>query len=807
MISKIDISNFGLYKDYSWNQSVGNAETFRKLNIIYGRNYSGKTTLSRIFKCIEDQSMHRHYGDCSFSITLHGGTVLTSQNLNTDFNFRVYNTDFVRENLSWLHNDDGTIKPFTILGAKNVEIERRIEEIIQSLGNVEDCQGILYNLSEKEREVEAAKVTYNHKVNDLETKLKKRASDSIKVNPNFFLPTSQKKQYIISDIKAEIELIKNDLPTFVLGETEETRLKAILRDLPLVNIEPLIEVKPNFAIYYELTKELLERNVKPSVAIAVLLEDHLLQEWVRQGIDKHREKRENCAFCGAVIPPDLWNKLDEHFSKESEELRQELNRRIEELKTAKIKLVEFLSLRKDQFYSSIQVQYESAYENWQVVVKNYEKSLDDLISNLELRQDDVFKSFEVTNVIDYSEDVLTAITEFNRIIHLNNEKTASLAADQNVARVALRQSHIADYLIDINYSKLCKEIDDDLNSYTQKEKLLPSLKSEADTLLAEKESLEAQAKDESKGAELVNQHLSHFFGHRDLRLVSVDDELSVKFKIQRNGLDATNLSEGESSLISFCYFIARIEDELQDELKHNKLIIYIDDPMSSLDSNHIFFMFSLIEAVIAKPKKYAQLFISTHNLDFLKYLKKLTTPKYNANPGKGDSRVDDIKHLLIERKNSDQTVMRIAPDYLKKYITEFNYLFDQIYSCSIADEETITHDYQYNFGNNMRKFLEAYLFYKYPSHNLSNDQRIKKYFNEDHITVSLLNRVINEYSHLENKFDRSLSPIDIPEIKQIAEFVLQKISTNDPDQYDSLLESIGQEPVARGNRTEAVEAN
>ncbi|MEN5436665.1 AAA family ATPase [Sphingobacterium faecium] len=793
MISKIDIANFGLYKDYSWNQSVGNAETFRKLNIIYGRNYSGKTTLSRIFKCIEDQSMHRHYGDSSFSITLHDGTVVTSQNLNTDYNFRVYNTDFVRENLSWLHNDDGTIKPFTILGAKNVEIERRIEEIIQSLGSVENSQGILYSLSEKQKEVDAAKITYDRKSTDLESKLKKRANDNIKVNPNFFLPTSQKKQYIISDIKAEIELIKNDLPTFVLGETEETRLKAILNDSPLVNIELLKEVKPNFANYYELTKELLQKNIKPSVAIVALLEDHLLQEWVRQGIDKHREKRENCAFCGGAISPDLWKKLDEHFSKESEELREELNRKIQELKTAKIKLTEFLNLRKEQFYSSIQVQYESAYENWQVVVENYEKSLDDLINNLELRQDDIFKIIEVPNVIDYSEDVLGAITEFNRIINLNNDKTSSLAADQNEARTALRQSHIADYLSDINYNSLCKEIEDDFYSYSEEVKLLPPLRSEVDTLLTEKESLEAQAKDESKGAELVNQHLSHFFGHRDLRLVSVDEELGVKFKIQRNGLNATNLSEGESSLISFCYFIARIEDELQDELKHNKLIIYIDDPMSSLDSNHIFFMFSLIEAVIAEQKKYAQLFISTHNLEFLKYLRKLTIPK--------KSKKEDFLHLLIERKSQDNTIIRLAPDYLNKYITEFNYLFDQIYNCqtAAADDDTISYEYQYNFANNMRKFLEAYLFYKYPNHKLSNNQRIKKYFNNDSVTVTLLNRVTNEFSHLEDKFDRSLNPIDIPEIRQIADLVLGKIRNDEPDQYDALLESIGKEPVGRVN--------
>jgi wobble nucleotide-excising tRNase len=69
--------------------------------------------------------------------------------------------------------------------------------------------------------------------------------------------------------------------------------------------------------------------------------------------------------------------------------------------------------------------------------------------------------------------------------------------------------------------------------------------------------------------------------------------------------------------------MAKLEDE---KSKDKKLIIWIDDPISSLDSNHIFFIFSLIETVIAKPKIYKQLFISTHNLDFLKYLKRLSRP-------------------------------------------------------------------------------------------------------------------------------------------------------------------------------------
>ena len=53
MIKKIDIPSFGQFKDYKWDQKGLKGVDFKQLNIIYGKNYSGKTTLSRIFASIE----------------------------------------------------------------------------------------------------------------------------------------------------------------------------------------------------------------------------------------------------------------------------------------------------------------------------------------------------------------------------------------------------------------------------------------------------------------------------------------------------------------------------------------------------------------------------------------------------------------------------------------------------------------------------------------------------------------------------------------------------------------------------------
>ncbi|WP_249174634.1 AAA family ATPase [Burkholderia cenocepacia] len=96
---------------------------------------------------------------------------------------------------------------------------------------------------------------------------------------------------------------------------------------------------------------------------------------------------------------------------------------------------------------------------------------------------------------------------------------------------------------------------------------------------------------------------------------------------------------------------------------------------------------------------------------------------------------------------------------------------------------------------NLRKFLEAFLFFKFPCHDDKNDafERIKKFFGEEDPTaVALVNRLNNEFSHLESIPDRGFKPVEIPEITKVANFVLDKIYATDPDQYNALLKSIGE---------------
>jgi wobble nucleotide-excising tRNase len=788
MITKLNIEKFGLFENYKWENEVGKQETFRRLNIIYGRNYSGKTTLSRILKCLEDKQLHKKYLDAKFNIDFANGKSVAHSSINEelqDYKIRVYNSDFVKDNLSWLHNEDGTIIPFTILGAKNIEIDNQIKDIVTLLGSIEEGKeiGLLYQAKQAKETYEQKKSAHETKQSGLDDLLRKKAKE-IKDNADIYKTVNYQINTIKSDIQNTIKLVELSLEEIV-------EKKKLLKEEPKEALTALQEAKPQFETYYNQVNKLLKKQIKPSEPITELINDSLLQEWVRQGIDKHKDKRVTCAFCGSTIDKSLWDKLDAHFSKESEEFRHEKKKKKDLLEQAKKNLNNFFTLSKEQFYSNFAPQFDTLQKQWNTTIKTYSESIEILILELSEREKDIFRARELGNIADVSQTILETIHEINKLIALHNQKTQTLSADQKAAREQLRYSEITKFLSTIDYSSKISEIAGLQTETTNTKSKFDSTNFQIKELNEKKRSLEAQSKNDSKGAELVNRYLQHFFGHNELKLVAEGTTPNIRFKITRNNKNASNLSEGECSLISFCYFIAKMEDELNNEVDSTKLIIYIDDPISSLDSNHIFFMFSLIESVIAKPQKYCQLFISTHNLDFLKYLKQLTFPKYKPT-AEAKKEKQDKKHFLIERNGKSKTILKLAPEYLKNYITEFNYLFYQIYSCSISESQRISEDYQYNFGNNMRKFLEAYLFYKYPSNKLSFDERVKKLFADD-ISYNLVRRVVNEYSHLEDRFERGLKPVDVDEIKQIAQKVLETIKAKDEDQYNSLIESINYE--------------
>ena len=100
MIEKIkSIKNLAVFNDFDWDTEVidanNNIKKFSTINVIYGRNYSGKTTLSRIIRAMETGFISGKYENPEFCIEIKDETDITQDELiSHNKTLRVFNEDF-----------------------------------------------------------------------------------------------------------------------------------------------------------------------------------------------------------------------------------------------------------------------------------------------------------------------------------------------------------------------------------------------------------------------------------------------------------------------------------------------------------------------------------------------------------------------------------------------------------------------------------------------------------------------------------------------------------------------------------------
>ncbi len=779
------IKNLAVFKDFQWDDCVkdkdGRIQTFQDINIIYGRNYSGKTTLSRIFRAFETGKISDKYANPEFQLEFKDGGCVGQTQINNKQDFRVFNSDFIDENLSILRDSDsGKIQPFAILGDGNATLASEIESLQNELGKnaEEEKTGLYKELGDKEKAYKDADKKYNDADKSLSKRLTDKASQMKNQNGNFVSPNYDKTK-----LKSDIE----QLSSFTFKtEQEITDLKKLLQEETKASIR-----KASASLQYDTlvseTKILLARKVESADKIRELVENSLLNNWVKEGLDLHKE-RNTCAFCGQPLSSDRLEMLQHHFNEEMDALQNDLRTeitKIEDEKTNAKKIVENIS--ETNLYVKFQNDAKASLESIKKIISNYCQELDKLSTQLENKKKNVFHELVFVEPDDFTQQILDALTDFNKIVEDAITYGNNLQKEKDEAKNTLRLNVVKQFVDDIKYSDLCKEIDNLKKEADQKKTEFDNFKNDVNQKEKELAIKKSQLNDEEKGAIKVNEYLTNFFGHEFLQLVPIKEESEnadakhYRFEIQRNGSKAYNLSEGECRLVAFSYFMAKLNDT---ETAGKKPLIWIDDPICSLDANHVFFVYSLISSEIAIKDNFEQLFITTHNLDFLKYLKRLKS-KYVDN-----DRDRSKGYFIIERKNDDTNLM-VMPKYMKDFVTEFNYLFDSIYKCANSELSEETYPLFYNFSNNARKFLEIYLFYKYPD---DSEDRVKQesFFGEK-IPVFLNERVTNEYSHLKGDIERASNPVEYPveTMKKDAQMILECIQHHDQKQYDALLNSIG----------------
>ena len=303
-------------------------------------------------------------------------------------------------------------------------------------------------------------------------------------------------------------------------------------------------------------------------------------------------------------------------------------------------------LKSSNFYTDYKDECEKLNTEFYSVIDSYFGEIIKLENLLKTKQDNPYDNISFKNFQNHSQKMSEMLDKIRDLINKNNLKTKNLETTKKETSEKIKFHIIAKFIKEINYLENLRDIeqiDIEINAFKAN---LTIKKQEIEENENKIKELKVSMRNEQASADKINKYLKSNFGNSALEFRAIEEN-KAEFKIYRNGIEADNLSEGECSLVGFCYFMAKLQNA------DKKSVVWIDDPISSLDSNHIFFIFSLIDSELFENKdlKFNQLFISTHNLDFLKYLKKL---KSIANDKADSNKIDFLKYLKkLKPKRND----------------------------------------------------------------------------------------------------------------------------------------------------------
>jgi wobble nucleotide-excising tRNase len=371
---------------------------------------------------------------------------------------------------------------------------------------------------------------------------------------------------------------------------------------------------------------------------------------------------------------------------------------------------------------------------------------------VQAKQTKAFDVIELPMFDDPDDQIAAKIEAINTVIDAHNQRTIAFEMNRDEALLALEKHFAAYFVMEEKYNETKKEVETlELTIDDQSQKLCE--------LEAEIEKLERDLSDAAMGSERINELLLAYFGKNDLR-VTVSTE--KRFQIVRGTNVAKNLSEGERTAIAFAYFITRVQDG-QHPLADTRIVI--DDPISSLDANHLFNTYALIKTQLAGC---CQLFLSTHSFEFFNLIREWAVDAEGSKKLSASSTKWGV--FLVKRTDDGEAVLEPIPKELLKFKSEYHFLFSTLYQfdhSGAGDFEGLL-----SLPNVVRRFMEAFGGIMIP---LSTGLKGKmdRIF-PDEVVRERVWKFINHYSH-NTTITRSLTIPDMSECKAVVRSCLKAV--------------------------------
>lgn len=556
----------------------------RQFNYIFGSNGTGKTTISRIIA-------NNTFGtDCR--VTWKNGRPIEAI---------VLNRDFADKNF-------GQLKGVFTLGEKQKDTLEKIATAKQELDTEHTSLATLKNTLQGNDGTGGKQGELAQLEKDIQDKCwaQKQKHDT-KLQGAFAGYRNNAEKY---KSKVLEELKSNKATLKPLSELEK-RAETIFGEAPTKET-PIPTLETSALLAHESNLILKKRVIgKDDVDIAAMIKKLRNSDWVRQGRTFYEANDQLCPFCQQATTDEFAASLveyfDETFETDSKAIdtllsayatdSSDIQKRIGALIAAPGK---FLDVEKMKSQNAILDQTIGAN---QLVLDRKKKEPSQAVNLKSLAT--VFTA--IKELIDAAN---VQVTEHNRmVVNLTTEKRNLTA---QVWRLVL------------------SEIDVDVKAYQTKkmnlDKAIAGITTNitaTETRIREKQKdireLEKQTTSIQPTIDGINVILSRF-GFDSFKLAMGADKKSYTL-VRHNGEDAREtLSEGEKTFVVFLYFYHLVKGSMSDSGMTTDRIVVFDDPVSSLDSDILFIVSSLIREVCEDVREgrgnIKQVFVLTHNIYF-----------------------------------------------------------------------------------------------------------------------------------------------------------------------------------------------
>lgn len=714
MISKVYLNGVATYRS-------GINFNPKKINFVYGANGTGKSTISKV--------LYGEKGTETCEIEWEPGV---------KEEIVVYNRSFVKRNFE----SSLELKGIFTLGEESIDIQKDIKEKRKEIDLYEQQKNTIQNSILKiEEEIDDLKSVLEQKCWETQKSYGAEFSEALVGYRNKMKNFCEK---CISSLK---EFEKED----VLSLDE---LRALYQAVYSQNVEQHNKYQKIATVdVQKLDSHPLLGTVivgKKDTPIGTFIDFLQSSDWVEDGIEYAKKIPGKCPYCQQDLPENLERQIEEYFdesyknnkanlafyAKEYSDMISSINDILHKIDEGRIEYLDY-----GEYDTKKQILLLKLEANMKIILD---------------KEETLSKKVEIESILKLVQELNVIIDTFNSEIERNNEYVKNHNAAKEKCTKAIwnflatqRQSDILEYLKQVaGREKGKKQL---LSNKSVKETKIKELKNEIANQEEKVTSVEPTVK-------AINEILKGF-GFTGFLLAVNETEIGTYKIIRPSGEDASEtLSEGEHNFISFLYFYHMcFGSQNKTGIANNKILV-IDDPISSMDSNVIFIVSTLVKNMLRDCKNddngIKQIIVLTHNVYFHKEI------TYWGN--KDALPTNSTKYFILKKNNEETFIEEYDANPIS---TSYELLWKELRNTEDNSCNTML--------NVMRRILEHYFTVV---GGINYEACINQFEGTDKIICKALIAFINDGSHSVFE-DLIFTPSDgsVERYKQVFEKVFDKL--------------------------------